>query len=267
MRKYISYFRVNFIAQLQYRAAAWAGIVTQFFWGFMQLMVYKAFYDSSTAPLPMPWAQVVCYIWVRQAFFILVSESTSFQSITKNATDGGLAYELCRPLDLYTSWSVHMASTRISATLLRFAPILVIASILPASYRISPPASAISGVLFLLSIMLGMLIINNFYIFVLIIGSRTLSTRGPRELIMFTCAFLMGAEIPLPFMPDAFIRILNYLPFRYINDLPLRIYSGNIAPADALPQIALQIFWIIILTAIGKFALAKSMRRIVLQGG
>ena len=32
MKKYLSFFRIRFIAGLQYRAAAWAGIATQFAW-------------------------------------------------------------------------------------------------------------------------------------------------------------------------------------------------------------------------------------------
>ena len=35
MKKYLSLLRMRFIAGLQYRAAALAGIATQFAWGFM----------------------------------------------------------------------------------------------------------------------------------------------------------------------------------------------------------------------------------------
>ena len=43
MKKYLSFFRIRFIAGLQYRAAAWAGISTQFAWGAMTLLMYRAF--------------------------------------------------------------------------------------------------------------------------------------------------------------------------------------------------------------------------------
>jgi ABC-2 type transport system permease protein len=42
-QKYKSFFRMRFIAGLQYRAAAAAGIATQFAWGIMGLQMYKAF--------------------------------------------------------------------------------------------------------------------------------------------------------------------------------------------------------------------------------
>ena len=37
MKAYLSFFRIRFLAGLQYRTAAWAGIATQFAWGGMNL--------------------------------------------------------------------------------------------------------------------------------------------------------------------------------------------------------------------------------------
>ncbi len=43
MNKYLSFFRLSFTMGLQYRAAALAGIVTQFAWGFLEILVFWAF--------------------------------------------------------------------------------------------------------------------------------------------------------------------------------------------------------------------------------
>ena len=47
--KYLSFFRLRFAMGLQYRTAALAGIVTQFVWGFMEIMIFKAFYRADAA--------------------------------------------------------------------------------------------------------------------------------------------------------------------------------------------------------------------------
>ena len=44
MKAYFTYFKLKFISSLQYRLAAIAGISTQFFFGFIYIMVYIAFY-------------------------------------------------------------------------------------------------------------------------------------------------------------------------------------------------------------------------------
>ena len=53
VKKYASFFRLRFTMGLQYRAAALAGIVTQFVWGFMEIMVFRAFYEADAAAFPM----------------------------------------------------------------------------------------------------------------------------------------------------------------------------------------------------------------------
>ena len=53
MKAYLSVFRLRFINGLQYRAAAFAGIATQFFWGIMHIMIYEAFYENATGTLPI----------------------------------------------------------------------------------------------------------------------------------------------------------------------------------------------------------------------
>ena len=44
-RVYGSFFRLRFINGLQYRAAAYAGVATQFAWGFMEILL---FHDNSS---------------------------------------------------------------------------------------------------------------------------------------------------------------------------------------------------------------------------
>lgn len=43
MKKYLSFFRLRFVNGIQYQAAALAGIVTQFAWGFLEIAAFRAF--------------------------------------------------------------------------------------------------------------------------------------------------------------------------------------------------------------------------------
>ena len=70
MISYLNYFKVRFIVNLQYRAAAIAGIVTQLFFGLVFIFMYLAFYESNpSTSVPMIWSELVTYIWLQQAFF------------------------------------------------------------------------------------------------------------------------------------------------------------------------------------------------------
>ena len=78
---------------------------------------------------------------------------------------------------------------------------------------------------------------------------------------------MAGGVIPIPMMPEAVQNILNFFPFRYVADLPFRIYIGNINGISALVQMGIQLAWLILIVAIGKLALSRKMKNLVVQGG
>ena len=59
MKKYLSFFRMRFLMGVQYRAAAAAGVTTQFAWGCLEILVYRAFYQDNAAAFPMSFQAVV----------------------------------------------------------------------------------------------------------------------------------------------------------------------------------------------------------------
>ena len=72
MKSYLSYFKLKFKTGLQYKAAAIAGMSTQFFFGIIYVSVYIAFYNSDSSNLPMPLDQLVSFLWLNQCFFSLI---------------------------------------------------------------------------------------------------------------------------------------------------------------------------------------------------
>ena len=67
MKAYISYFKLKFISGLQYRSAAIAGMLTQFFFGIIYIMVFVAFYESGSKGNVMTLNEVITYLWLNQA--------------------------------------------------------------------------------------------------------------------------------------------------------------------------------------------------------
>ena len=104
--KYLSFFKIRFSAGLQYRAAAIAGVVTQFFWGLMEIRMFMAFYRSDPSAIPMEWDSLVSYIWLQQALLAMFMLWFFDNSIFDEISSGGVALELCRPCDIYSMWFV-----------------------------------------------------------------------------------------------------------------------------------------------------------------
>ena len=78
---------------------------------------------------------------------------------------------------------------------------------------------------------------------------------------------LAGGTIPISFFPIFLQRIAYALPFRYIADLPFRIYSGNISISVAIPDLLGGIIWLILILALGYFLSVRATKKAVIQGG
>ena len=158
-RPYRALLSARYRMLLQYRVAAIAGAGTQFFWGFIRIMILLAFYRSSSAEPPMQFADIVTYVWLGQALLALLPWNHDLE-LERQIRSGDVAYELVRPLDLYAFWAMRILATRIAATSLRAVPIVVVAGVvLPLlgfeSWRLAAPDSTASAALFLLSMWYG----------------------------------------------------------------------------------------------------------------
>ena len=267
MKAYLTYFQLKFISGLQYRAAAWAGIATQFFFGAVYIMVYVAFYESGGKNLPMELPQLVTYLWLNQAFLALIHQFGMDHELVKLVKSGGIAYELCRPKDLYFMWYFKIIGQRLAEVTLRFIPLIIVTVLLPDPFHFGLPASFTHFLLFLLSLSMGALLVTSLTVLYPIITLTTMNEKGFVNILITIGDILSGLVIPIPFFPNFLKIISRCLPFQYISDLPFRIYVGNISITDGIIGIVLQIIWTFIIIMIGKLLLNKSIRRVVVQGG
>lgn len=266
-KKYISFFRLRFTMGLQYRMAALAGVATQFAWGALHILAYHAFYRTDSSAFPMTLEATVNYIWMQQAFLAIFMLWVVDRDIFESIRTGGVAYELCRPISLYTMWFLKNCSTRLSSALLRCVPILAVAVFLPDGYRLTMPQDIGSFLVFLLSLVLGALVAVALTVLIYCLTFFTLSPQGLQAAALSLSEFLSGFIIPLPFFPDTFRDICEALPFAAIGSTPLRIYSGDLVGQDAYTALALQVFWLVMLILAGNLLMKCALRRVTLQGG
>ncbi len=267
MKKYISYFRLWLVMGLQYRAAAFGGVVTQFFWGFMELIAMHAFYSADPAAFPMSMEAMCSYVWLKQALFALLCARTFDGQILNSVQDGQIAYELCRPIHIYDIWYARSAASRISRAGLRCLPILAVAVFLPESYRLSAPADLTHFVFFGATLLLALAVVAAYTMLIYLSGFYTLSSEGIRICSSSLSDFLTGGLIPLPFFPEKVQRILEFTPFASMQNVPLRIYSGSLTGTELYRALFLQIFWLAVLTSSGRLLCRRAERKITIQGG
>ena len=134
--------------------------------------------------------------------------------------------------------------------LLRFWPVLLVAVLLPEPFNLAMPVSGVAFACFLFTLVMGCVLVVAYLMLVLICTIYTLNPMGIRLIAVSMTEFLTGALIPLPFLPEGLQRFLELSPFGSMQNLPLRIYCGDIAGTEMWQAMGLQLFWIVVLIGI-----------------
>jgi len=266
-KPYVALFRIRFTNSLQYRAAALAGLVTQFVWGFMYILAFWAFYRANPAGFPMTFSHTVTYIWLQQAFMMLFVLWFYENSIFESIETGAIAYELVRPMDLYARWFSMSAANRVARVILRCVPLLVVALLLPYPFRLVIPTSFSQFGFFFLSVVLATGVVLAISMLIYISAFYTLNSVGTRIVVAVTADFFAGMYIPIPFFPDNMRTVLELLPFGSMQNTPFLIFTGHIYGAAIWRGIGLQVFWLVVLLAVGRLWISLALKRVVAQGG
>ncbi|MGG1675587.1 ABC transporter permease [Neobacillus sp. NRS-1170] len=267
MNVYVSVLKLRLLNGMQYRAAALAGVATQFFWGFITIMVFQAFYESAAATQPISLKELITYIWLQQAFLVFVTVWFRDSELFDLITNGNIAYELCRPCELYGFWFAKLLAQRLSSAILRCFPILIVSFFLPKPYNMNFPPSLSAFLLFLSALMLGLLLLVAISMFLYISVFITMSPMGSLLIFGILGEFFAGLIIPVPLMPSWLQNIANVLPFRWTADFPFRVYSGHIPHTEALIGIFIQLVYLLVLVWLGRISMNRVLRKVVVQGG
>src|SRR5215470_18235501 len=153
VRPYLAIFTARFLMLLQYRAAALAGMATQFWFGAIMILALSAFYARGRGSASITLAEAITYIWLGQAFLGLLPWNID-PEIALMMRTGNVAYEPLRPVDTYFYWFTRAMAWRAAATLLRAIPLLLVTSVVfdwlgLGAWSLQPPQSGTALALFL----------------------------------------------------------------------------------------------------------------------
>ena len=73
--------------------------------------------------------------------------------------------------------------------------------------------------------------------------------------------------MPLSFFPGSLGTIVGALPFASVYWTPLRIYIGQVAPAEIPGLLAVQMGWLVLFAGVSAVVWRLAERRVVVQGG
>ena len=259
---YLSVFRLRAQLETQYRAAALGGLVTQAFFGIVLIYLYTALFDGSD---PRMLQETVNYVWIQQMFFRMMFSADG--ELSNLILTGGIAYTMIRPVDQHTYWLMREISMRLVGALMRLMPMILLQFILPAGLRMTLPDGFLGMLQFALSLLLGAVILAEISAVRDAVVMKTLDTRGISAMINLIQMIFAGNIIPLTLFPDSVQTLIRYQPFAQALDAPTRMYLHAQSAGEWLLNLSVQLGWILLISALGRWMWRRQLNRMTVQGG
>jgi ABC-2 type transport system permease protein len=271
LRPYAAVFAGRFQLTLQYRAAAFAGFITQCWFGVIRILIFAAFYAGGAAHAPMSLANAITYTWLGQAMLVFLPWNAD-PDVTAMVRTGAVAYERLRPVDNYAWWFVRAMAWSVARVAPRAALMVAFAGVaMPlvglGQWALAPPPSWAAAGLFAMSAIGMVLLSAEITVLINIAMVRAMDERGPNILAAPIVNLFSGMVVPLAFFPDWLRPILRAQPIAGLVDIPFSIYFGGLSGWSAVGAISLQFGWVAALVLFGHWALERAMRRLQVQGG
>lgn len=266
MKAFASIIKIRFNLLLQYRIAAIAGGITQFFFGMIMIMVLYGFYYSTDGEMPIDYKSAITYIWMGQAMLGMLpwNGDTEIQNLIRT---GNVSYELLRPMNLYNYWFARAFALRTAPTLLKSIPIFIIALLLPSDYSMNVPPNIQAFVAWIIATFGGLMISCTITNIINITTLYSVSGDGIQRLLSSIVTIFSGMVVPLPLFPERFKEILGYLPFSGLVDIPVRFFIGDISFNQLPGYLGFQCLWAVLLYILGQWILNKKIKDLIVQGG
>jgi len=263
LRLYLEFGRVGFVNALAYRLRYFTGIVTYFIYVSVYYFIWKAIYEHSTSIEGFDFSQLLTYIgvgWIIRSFYF----NNIDQELAYQVMEGRLAMDLIKPVNIQLMYVARAAGESIFRLVLLTAPTALLLFFV---YPLLPPSSGRHTGVFLVSVILSFLIVAAINFIVGTFALRLQSILGLLRAKFFLLELFSGLLLPISFFPGVFQRIFNLLPFEYISYVPMLIYLGKLDGSGLARAIAVQVFWVAVLLAIGNALWSWSSRKVTIQGG
>lgn len=262
-RIYSEFLRVGFVNTLAYRLRYYTGIVTYFIYVSVYYFIWKAIYEQSASIEGFDFSHLLTYVavgWIIRSFYY----NNIDQQIAIQVMEGKLAMDLIKPVNtqmMYVAQALGESVFRLAMLTLPTAVVLALV------FPLRRPAGLLNFAAFLVSVFFSFFIVAGINFSLGTFAIRLKSILGLLRAKYFLLELFSGLLIPISFFPGVFQKALAILPFQYISYIPVLIYLGKIQGAEIVRALAIQVFWVAALLAIGDVLWRWSSRKITIQGG
>ena len=259
----VGFARTQFQQHLAYPGDFWMSPLARLGIAAALLGFWNAVYAAGAAPGGMTRDMMLAWAAASIVMSRLVNVDLAEQ-IAERIRRGDIVFEVMRPANYQAQAFGSWIGSSLYKLLVDTAPM---ALVLWGIARVSGPPNPQALGLALLSLVLAMTIAFLLHFSVILIGFWTIHVRTWTWLLDRVVQLTAGFFVPLWLLPDGLQTVLQYLPFAMLYHVPLSIFVGRVEHAEILRLLAIQVAWVPILVALGRFMTTQARRRMLIQGG
>jgi viologen exporter family transport system permease protein len=265
MEAYLGFARREFQRSIMYQLQFWAELGINLLFMYIYVCLWRTLYIGREAVAGYDRRHLLTYIIVSQTVLTFQFTVRTVSSIEGKVRSGEIALELMRPVDFQGMMLATAAGAVLHTLLFNIAPKFVLFAL---AGVVGPPVSPLALGLFVVSTVLGILILFGISFLIGVAAFWLVEVRGLYAAVMWGMAtFLSGYFLPLEFYPGWLAPIARALPFQGMVYAPTVIYTGAAAGASAMPVLLGQLAWVVILIGGGRLLFRAAHRRLAVQGG
>lgn len=263
MRPYLALAWMAVQRAFAYRAAAFAGLATNFFFGLLRAAVMIALFAARPSESSLTVQDAITYSGLTQAVIGFLS-LFGWYEIVHSINSGQIGADLLKPVSFFGFWLSQDAGRALVNLLLRGLPIMFFFAFF---FPLTTPSSFHQWSLVALSLALAWLVSFSFRYLINLAAFWSPNAIGVCRFFFALSWFFSGFYMPLRFFPEWFIRICYLTPFPQMITAPAEIYLGLYRGPDIGAVLLNQVFWSAALVIAGSLVFKIGVKRLVVQGG
>jgi ABC-2 type transport system permease protein len=263
MRVFWEVAKLSFQRHLTYRAAAMAGLATNFFFGLVRAAVLVALYGARQEVAGISLTEAVTFAGLSQATIGFLS-IFSWYEVMNSVYTGDIAGDLLKPMHYFSFWLAQDLGRAVVALLLRGVTIMAAFALV---FGITTPDSSYQWLALAAAMTLAWLVSFAWRFLVNLAAFWTPNALGIARLFFVLSWYLSGFFLPLRYFPDWFVTLCYMTPFPHTVNTVIEVYLGVLSGPAVVQALAAQIIWVVLLIGVGQLALRAGVRQLVIQGG
>lgn len=265
MNTYLTFTAKSFQRTLTYRFELWLELFINVLFMLVYVYLWKALYTGRTSVEGYDLNGILTYIVVSQTLLTFTFTLRIARIIEEKVRTGEVVTDLMKPVDFQLMTLATAAGTSTHTALFNMLPKFLL---FYGVFGLSLPRSLLIGSLFIISVVLGYVILFSIEFIIGIFAFWLVEIRGIYFIVIWGLSLLFsGYFLPLEFYPALLAKIAAVLPFRAIIYFPTAIYTGQLIGERLITAVLIQLTWVVVLMGLGQLAYRVAFRKLVIQGG